>query len=162
MADRDWNVVGTRSERKRNRDDELREERLRAEAPRRPHRTRNLAWFDATHPPPAGMAAEYDHIHAQRYGAEERMINGRHRWSNPNFPRNSGRDIAHARYVDSTQHRNIALESYLDAKRKNAAEIEKLDAEQKEYYEHATGSLLPSQHADMSGRALDLADAAYA
>lgn len=162
MTDRDWNVVNSRRERRRNRDDELREERLRAEAPNRPLRTRDLAWFDATHPQPSGTADDYEYNHAQRYGVEERMINGRHRRGIPTFPNNSDRDIAHARYDDSTQHRNSALESYLDAKRKNAAEIKKLDAKERGYYKHSTDGLLPSQHADMSGRALDLADAAYA
>ena len=52
MADHDWSSVSGRREQNSNRDGELREERLRAEAPHRPHRNRDLAWLDSTRPAP--------------------------------------------------------------------------------------------------------------
>ena len=161
MSDRDWNSVTSRRERKHHRETELREDRLRAEEPHRPHRTRNLQWFDATHPPPAGTAAEYDIKHAELYGSEEGMINGKHRRGTPRFPDDSERDIAHERYSESTKHRDRAEKSYNNAHKGHVTDYKKLGEEKTQYYKHSTGNLLPTQHGDLSGRALDLADAAW-
>lgn len=161
MGDRDWNTVTSHREKKRSRDDELREARLRAEAPHRPHRSRDLAWFEATHPPPTVTADEYDYNHAQRYGVEEEMVHGKHRQRNPRFPDGSERDLAHATYSVSTEHRERARKSYKVALEGHAADNRGLDLEERTYYGHSTGGLLPTQHADLSSRALDLGDAAW-
>lgn len=57
----------------------LREDRLCTEAPHRANRTRNLAYYNATHAPRTGPADEYDRNHAQGYGAGARTIDGEHR-----------------------------------------------------------------------------------
>lgn len=161
MADEIWDPVVSPHEKKRIRDDELREERLRAEAPYRSQRSQTLAWFNSTHPPPPGPADEYEKNHAQLYGVEERMIHGKHRPGVPTFPQGSERDIAHGRYVESTKRRDRARVAYRKTNQAHIADIENLNSETKEYYEHSTKGLFPTQHAGLSGRALDLGDAAW-
>lgn len=161
MADHSWSPVSSRREQKRDRDEQLREERLRAEAPHRSRRNRDLAWFEANHPPPTDTADEYDYNHAQRYGAEEGMIDGKHRRGTPSFPKGSERDIAHAEYSESTKHRDKARKSYKHADKAHNTDNKKLNIEEKIYYKHSTDKLLPTQHADLSGRGLDLADASW-
>lgn len=160
MADNGWNSVTSRRDRKSQRDDELREDRLRAEAPRRSHRTQDLAWFDSTHPPPDSTEEEYDHNHAQLYGTEERMINGRHRRGQPSFPDGSERAVAYAAYDVSTVRRNRASADYTAAHGRHDAEIRERPLEEKTYYKHSTKGLLPTQHAHLSPFALDWGDAA--
>ena len=159
MADDDWRQVNSRRERRRAQDDENREERIRAEAPRRSNDTRNLAWFNSSHSPPTWSPEEYDRNHVQLYGEEERMINGKHAWAKQSFPAGSPRDIAHADYSESTRHRDRARKSYLQAAEFHKTDLEQLPLEQQNYYNHATDKLLPAQHADLSVRALDYADA---
>ena len=144
-----------------HREDQLREQRIRAEAPHRPHRTRNLQWFEDTHPPPAMEEEEYEYHHSQRYGDEEEMINGKHRPGGEYFPHGSGREIAHDRYSESTEHRNRAQGSYNSAEQGYRADNRRLGPDQTRYYGHSSAGLLPDQHADLSSRALDLGDAAY-
>lgn len=89
------------------------------------------------------------------------MINGKHRRRNPSFPEGSEIDIAHAEYSESTTHRDRARKSYDVANKAHTADFKRMSMEEKTYYNHSTDKLLPTQHADLSGRALDLGDAAY-
>lgn len=163
MADDNWNPVISHGKQKRKRDYELREERIRTEAPHRSQRNQNqnLAWYNATRSPPTDTAEEYDKSHAQRYGAEEGMVDGKHRRGNPSFPIGSERDIAHAKYSESTKQKERARKSYRGARKAHTAEIDNLSPEEKGYYEHSTGGLFPTHHANLFTRALDLADSAW-
>ena len=160
MADSDWKSVISQKKKRRNREDELREERLRAEASLRPHRTRDLAWFQNTHPPPSGTNDEYTCSHARIWGAEEGMIDGEHRRGKQCFPNGSARDIAHTCYSKSKDESNKAEKTYDNADKRHRADFEILSLEEQTYYKDTSKGLLPLQHADLSGRALDLADAA--
>ncbi len=161
MEDGDWSPVTSRREKRRNRDDELREERLRAEAPHRSNRTRDLAWFDENYQRPAETDAEYDREHALRYGKEEGMNDGKHQQGNMGFPTGSRRDKSHARYVGSTGQRDRARTTYTNAKKAHKLDNSQWTEDEKRYYKHTSDDLLPTQHADLSSRALDLADAAW-
>ena len=156
--DGDWSPVTSRSEKKRNRDKELREERLRAEAPHRSNRTRDLAWFDETYPKPAANDAGYNREHALRYGPEEGMIDGKHYLGKMEFPTGSQRDVAHAHYARSTDQRDRARNNYNKAKTAHVVDNSQLTDDEKRYYKHTSNNLLPTQHADLSRRALDLSD----
>lgn len=161
MDGEDWNGVTSSQKEKEARNAMLREKRLRAEAPHRSNRTRDLAWFDQNYSEPLGPEVEYNRNHAQRYGAEEGMINGKHRRGRIEFPAGSARDLAHASYTESTLQRDRARKSYEKSAKRHKAEYDLLTEEEKAYYEHSADGLLPIQHADMSGRALDLADASW-
>lgn len=160
MADSDWKSVISRRERKCNRDDELREERLRTEAPLRPFHTRDLAWYQATHGPPTCTDDEYARNHARIWGAEENMVDGKHRSAKPTYPEGSARDIAHTSYSESKTQLGKASRSYRNALKHHLTDNKRLTQEERDYYKHASAQLLPLQHADLSGRALDRADAA--
>lgn len=160
MADSDWTSVISRREKKRNRDDELREERLRTEAALRPFRTRDLAWHQATHAPTACTDDEYGRNHARIWGAEEGMVDGKHRLAKPTYPVGSARDMAHSSYSESKGQMKRAGRSYKNAHEHHITDNKRLTQDELSYYKHASADLLPIQHADLSDRALDLADAA--
>lgn len=160
MADSDWISVQSRREQKFKRDNELRESRLRAEAPLRPSRTQDLEWFKSTHAPPICTSEEYARNHARIWGVEEDMVDDKHRSGKAAYPEGSARDIAHATYSESTSQMNKTASSYRNALKHHVKDNKELTKEEREYYNRTSANLLPIQHADLSGRALDRADAA--
>ena len=63
------------------------------------------------------------------------------------------------RTTPKTRDTDRARKSYKHARERYLADNERWTKEENSYYSHSTGSLLPTQHADLSGFALDLADA---
>ncbi len=160
MAEDGWGQVSSRREKRRVQDDKNRKERLLTEASHRLNDARDLSWFNASHSQPTLITDEYDRNHAQLYGEEERMANGKHRSGIPElFPPGSPREIAHSGYEESTTRRDRVRKSYVNQAGRYGEDIERLPDDQRKYYKHATGSLFPTQHADLSDRALDYADA---
>ena len=83
------------------------------------------------------------------------MVDGKHRRWKPSFPNGNERDIAHAKYAESTKHRDRARRNYDKADKAHTADNERMDTEENAYYKHSTDKLLPTQRPDLSGPALD-------
>lgn len=117
----------------------------RERGPDLPNRTQDRESFRQRIPVPSGSEDDFARHHAELYGDEENLVDGRHTGS-AHFPRGSERARMHREYTRSNQPRDRTREAYNAVFNPASTEYEELDAEQTQYYDHTSGGMLPRHH----------------
>ena len=120
--------------------------RRRHRGPDLPTRTQNRDSFRRNIPRPSGPEEEFARHHAELYGEEEDMVDGKHT-SIPHFPRRTERARIHGEYTTSNRDRDRTRNAYDDVFDDATAEYNELDEGQTEYYDYTSDGMLPSHHA---------------
>lgn len=114
---------------------------------------RGCSDLNGKYPYYSGSAMDYQTEHAIQYGGTERLApDGSHKKADgsheprPSFPRGSSRERHHQVYKSSTIAQNRTKRAYETAHTEERNQFVRLEEEQKDYYKHTSGGLVPSAH----------------
>ena len=117
----------------------------RHRGPNLPDRTQDRESFHGNIKYPSGSEEQFARRHAELYGNEEKLVDGRHVGS-AHFPRRSERARISGQHSMSNHHRDTTRNAYRKELDAAIAEREDFSQDQVAYYNHTSDGMLPRHH----------------